>query len=85
MDTEQRFAFDLSPELTKLVSVKPIGRDLEVHVRFAGQAVMDEFRTMIFSPRGIKLTTDDAGLIVRWKSALLPGLPWPVMTRKRRF
>jgi len=83
--TAQTFAFELDDDLTKLVSLIPNRSRLRIVVRYASDVVVQQDAYELPASTGLTITADSQGIVVRWQARLLPLLPWPFVTRKRRF
>lgn len=84
-DVAQTFAFALDDELTKLVSLIPTRSILRIVVRYATDVVVQQDTYELPASNSLAVTADSQGIVVRWQGRLLPLLPWPLVTRKRRF
>jgi len=82
---ETTYSFTMDNDLFKLVTLRPGHNSLSVLVRYATDIVVEQHRHTINNARSSTILVDGMGLVVKWRTPLIPGLQWPEIGRTRRF
>jgi hypothetical protein len=82
---ERSFAFTLDNDLVKLVTLTPGYGSLDIVVRYADDAILDEEHHIIALSGDPTIVGDAFGVVVGWRAPLISWLSWPEISRTRRF
>lgn len=83
---EQRsYQFEMDNDLIKLVTLAQSAAGLAIRVRYATDVLIGDHQYSLAVPKDAVLRIDGFGVVVTWRTPLIPGLAWPMITRKRRF
>lgn len=82
---ERSFAFTLDNDLVKLVTLTPGYGRLDIAVRYASDAVLDEEHHSLTLSDDPSIVGDELGLVIGWRAPLVSWLAWPRISRTRRF
>jgi hypothetical protein len=81
----QSYAFNLDNDLIKLVTLTPGPGTLTIRVRYATDSVLEDARHVLSLSSAPDISADGLGLLISWRTPLIPGVPWPQIRKSRRF